>query len=126
MGINQPLPLPSLVFGSLIDRWNILAPLPLPAEVRAAADELLVNNFALRSVPARTKDGALQIGAVGHCTYSAAHPGSAWLAGIDLLARFAFYSGVGAGTARGFGQARLINVDSPRRAAHREAGAIAR
>ena len=114
--VNQPLPLPGLVFGSLLDKWNAFAPLPLPSELRETIADLVVSSFELRSLVTPTKGGALQIGAIGRCGYSAVAPHSAWLAGIDLLARFAFYSGVGAGTARGFGQTRLLTVehDQPR------------
>lgn len=109
--VNQPLPLPLLVFGSLLDKWNAFAPLPLPAELRATIADLVVSEFDLRSQAAPTKGGAIQIGAVGRCAYRALGDGGAWLAGVDLLARFAFYSGVGAGTARGFGQTRLLGSD---------------
>lgn len=115
--VNEPLPLPTLVFGSLFDKWNAFAPLPLPAELRETIDALAVSRFDLHSVALPTKGGALQIGAVGRCSYAALGTGLAWLAGVDLLARFAFYSGVGAGTARGFGQTQLVepNTRTPSR-----------
>ena len=107
-GRNQPLPLPELVFGSLLDRWNTLAPVPLPPEMRQfAAEALAISRFDLRSVMLPTKNGASQVGAVGRCTYSATSRDRYGLACMETLARFAFFSGVGAGTARGFGQARL-------------------
>jgi CRISPR-associated endoribonuclease Cas6 len=106
---NQPLPLPELVFGSLLDRWNALAPLPLPEEIRQFIHEALaVSRFELRSAGVPTKGGALQIGSVGRCTYIATSRDRYGLACVEALARFAFYSGVGAGTTRGFGQARLL------------------
>jgi CRISPR-associated endoribonuclease Cas6 len=108
-GRNQPFPLPELVFGSLLDRWNSFAPLALPDEVRRFAGEcLVVSRYNLRSAAEPTKNGALQIGAVGRCTYTATNRDRYWLACIETLAQFAFYSGVGAGTARGMGQARLL------------------
>jgi CRISPR-associated endoribonuclease Cas6 len=107
-GRNQPLPLPELVFGSLLDRWNALAPLPLPDETRRfVAEALAISRFELRSTAVATRGGALQIGALGRCTYVATSHDRYGLACVTALARFAFYSGVGAGTARGFGQARL-------------------
>jgi CRISPR-associated endoribonuclease Cas6 len=113
-GRNQPLPLPELVFGSLLDRWNGLAPLPLPDEIRRfAAEALVLNRFDLHSVAVPTKGGALQIGAVGRCAYTATSRDRYGLACIEALARFAFYSGVGAGTTRGFGQARLAPERGP-------------
>ena len=107
-GLNQPLPLPELVFGSLLDKWNALAPLPLPDEIRGfVAEHVAISGLDLRSVMVPIKGGALQIGAVGRCAYTIARGDHAWAGALDLLARFAFYSGVGAGAARGFGQARL-------------------
>lgn len=108
-GLNMPLPTPDLVFGSLLDKWNAFAPLTLPEEVRRfAAECLAVSRFELSSAGEPTKGGALQIGAVGRCTYTAVNRDRYWLACIETLARFAFYSGVGAGTARGFGRARVV------------------
>jgi len=108
-GLNMPLPTPDLVFGSLLDKWNAFAPLALPEEVRRfAAECLAVSRFELHSVAEPAKNGALQIGAVGRCTYAAVNRDRYWLACIETLAQFAFYSGVGAGTARGFGRARVV------------------
>jgi CRISPR-associated endoribonuclease Cas6 len=112
-GRNQPLPLPELVFGSLLDRWNALAPIPLLDEARQFVTEaLVVNQFELRAVVAPTKGGAVQVGAIGRCGYTALSSDRYGLACVEALARFAFYSGVGAGTARGFGQTRLA-TDRP-------------
>lgn len=108
-GVVMPLPLPDLVFGSLLDRWNAFAPLALPEEVRRfAAECLAVSRFELWSQAVHGKGDVPQIGAVGRCTYSAINRDRYWLACVEALARFAVYGGVGAGTARGFGQARLV------------------
>ena len=108
-GHNQPLPTPELVFCSLLDRWNAVASIPLPEELRAfISNSVAVSRYDLRSAPVTTKNGALQIGGVGRCTYTTTSRDHYWIACIDTLTRFAFYGGVGAGTARGFGQARLI------------------
>ncbi|HWQ11201.1 MAG TPA: CRISPR system precrRNA processing endoribonuclease RAMP protein Cas6 [Roseiflexaceae bacterium] len=108
-GLTMPLPLPDLVFGSLLDRWNAFAPLALPEEVRRfAAECVAVSRFELRSQAPLGKGGAPQIGAVGRCTYTAVNRDRYWLACVETLARFALYGGVGAGTARGFGQVRLL------------------
>lgn len=108
-GMCQPLPLPELVFGSLLDRWNALAPLPLPGEVRRyAAECLLVSRYDLRTEVELSKGGVPQVGAVGRCSYIALEDDPAMVGCIEALARFALYGGVGAGTARGLGQARAI------------------
>lgn len=110
-GLNMPLPLPELVFGSLLEKWNGFAPIALPEEARRYAEECLaVSRYELRTAASPTSGGALQIGAVGRCTYIAAHRDRYWQACITALARLAFYSGVGAGATRGFGQARLLEA----------------
>lgn len=107
-GMNAPLPTPDLVFGSLLDKWNAFAPLALPEEVRRFATECMaVSRFELRSAPVPAKAGAMQVGAVGLCSYTAVNRDRYWMACVDVLAHLAFYSGVGAATARGLGQARL-------------------
>lgn len=108
-GMTMPLPLPDLVFGSLLEQWNASSELALPEEVRRYATECLaINRYGLRSARASTSGGAIQIGAVGQCSYRAMTGDRYWRACVDVLASFAFYSGVGAGTTRGFGQTRLV------------------
>ncbi|NTV64742.1 MAG: CRISPR-associated endoribonuclease Cas6 [Oscillochloris sp.] len=108
-GLNLPIPLPELVFGSLLEKWNAFAPISLPEEVRRFADErIAISRYELRSLAGPTSGGALQIGAVGRCTYTAVGHDRYWQACISTLARYAFYAGIGAGTARGFGQAQLL------------------
>lgn len=108
-GANVPLPMPELVFGSLLEKWNAFAPIALPDEVRRYAEECLaVSRYDLRTIASPTSNGALQIGAVGRCTYISTNHDRYWQACITTLARFALYSGIGAGAARGWGQARMI------------------
>ncbi|MBX0330709.1 CRISPR system precrRNA processing endoribonuclease RAMP protein Cas6, partial [Oscillochloris sp. ZM17-4] len=99
-GVNLPFPMPELVFGSLLDKWNAFAPISLPDEVRRFAEErLAVSRYELRTLAGPTSGGALQIGAVGRCTYVAVGHDRYWQACITTLARYARYAGIGAGTA---------------------------
>ena len=108
-GLNQPLPSADLVWGSLLDKWNAFAPLAFPDEIKRFASECMaVSRFELRSLAEPTKGGAMQIGAVGRCTYTATNRDRYWCACIETLAQFAFWSGVGAGATRGFGRARVV------------------
>jgi CRISPR-associated endoribonuclease Cas6 len=110
-GMNMPLPLPELVFGSLLDRWNATAPLPLPGELREyAAEQVAVERLELRSVRMVGKGGVPQIGAVGRCSYVLAGKDTSMAGIIETLCRAAFYSGVGAGTTRGMGLTRLVST----------------
>lgn len=123
-GMCQPLPLPELVFGSLLDRWNACAPVPLPGEVRRyAAERMVASRFDLRTEVELSKGGVPQVGSVGRCSYIALENDPVMTGCIEALARFAFFSGIGAGTARGLGQARVIG--SGERAPQRARGVAA-
>ena len=104
----MPLPLPDLVFGSLVDRWNSFSPVVLSPEMRRfGAERLAVSRYRLQSRPVTQKQGALRIGGVGRVTYTALGGDRYWLALLQMLAEFARYSGVGVQTATGMGQARF-------------------
>lgn len=109
-GLTQPLPLPTLVFGSLVQRWNAFAPVALPEpEVRRfAEEEVVVSRFTLHSAPGWERGRALRIGAIGKITYRALNRDRYWLAVLGLLAEFALFSGVGTMTTAGMGQVRQI------------------
>jgi len=107
-GRVQPFPLPDLIFGSLLDRWNAYAPVALPEETRRfAAECMAVSRFRLSTHAAPFKsEGALKFGAVGTVTYVALQRDRYWLSVINLLADFAQFAGMGISTALGMGQAR--------------------
>lgn len=108
-GRTQPLPLPALVFRSLLERWNAFAPLVFPADALSYAEECLaVSGFTIRSFPAELGDNALRIGTVGKVRYRALNPDRYWISILHALSRFTRFSGVGAGTAYGLGQASAI------------------
>lgn len=109
-GKAQPFPLPELVFGSLLEKWNAYAPVVLPEEVRRFAAECLgVSRFELSTHAAPFKsEGAVKFGAVGTVTYAALNRDRYWLSVINLLADFAQFGGVGAGTTMGMGQCRRV------------------
>lgn len=107
-GSTQPLPLPSLVFASLVARWNAFAPVALPAaELHRYAESCLVlSRFSLRSAPGWDRGPGLRIGAIGQATYRATTHDRYWHAALSLLAAFARYAGVGTLTTMGMGQVR--------------------
>ncbi len=107
-GRHQPLPLPRLLFGSLLARWNAFAPVSLPEETRRYAEEcIVIQEFSLRSRSIPLKGRGRRIGAAGHITYFALTYDRYWMSVLHTLAAFAFFSGVGAGTTMGLGQCRL-------------------
>jgi len=107
--MNMPLPLPDLVFGGLVERWNAFSPVAISPEVRRyAAECVAINRFELRSRSVPLKDGALQIGVTGHARYVAVTYDRYWTSLLGLLADFAFFSGVGRLTTFGLGQCRRL------------------
>jgi CRISPR-associated endoribonuclease Cas6 len=110
-GKAQLFPLPDLVFGNLLEKWNTFAPVALPEETRRfAAECLAVSRFDLETHAAPFKsEGALKSGAVGKVTYVALNHDRYWLSIVNLLADFALFAGVGMSTALGMGQARRVD-----------------
>ena len=123
--LHIPLPLPNLVFGSLVDRWNRFSPLlKLAPELRQQLlDTVAISQYELRSAVVPQKSGAdgrssgatpLHIGAEGYVTYIIAgkthdHHLTVELTNkLQTLANFAMYSGVGVKTTTGMGQCRRI------------------
>jgi len=110
---NVPLPLPDLVFGGLLDKWNAFAPIQVHPEVRRFAQEYLaVSRYRLETLPVTFGDdggrGAVA-GCVGTCSYAIQVRDKYWMGLIHLLAAFAFYAGVGRRTTMGLGQVRALS-----------------
>lgn len=110
-----PMPLPRLVFAQLKETWNTFAPLALPDELdRYAEDCLALAGFNLRSRTVPVKQGRLHNGAVGTARYHALNVDRYWLSLVHLLADYAFFAGVGAGTTQGLGLCRKLPAgDTP-------------
>ncbi len=104
------LPVPLLVFDSLLQRWNLCAPQPL-AERRAwrewVAEHVVVRQYQLKSEMWRFRKH-VQIGFVGDCSFEARGKSVDEVRQLNALAAFAFYAGVGMKTTMGMGQCRLI------------------
>ena len=108
-GNTVPIPLPGLVFGSLVERWNVFSPVTLSPEMRDYAQEaVVISRYNLRSLPVVQKNAGLRVGGVGEVTYHALGGDRYWFGVLQMLADFAKYSGVGVQTATGMGQCRRI------------------
>jgi CRISPR-associated endoribonuclease Cas6 len=107
-----PLPLPSLVFGGLLDKWNAFAPIQVHPDVRRFAEECLgVSSYELetrRVVFGEEGERGTYSGFVGRCHYYVEVPDRYWMGLIQLLAGFALVAGVGLRTTMGLGQARKL------------------
>ncbi len=105
--MHMPVPLPELVFGSLVDRWNAFSPIRLSPEVRRFGEEMVaISRYKLESRSVAFKAGSQRVGGVGRVTYRALGGDRYWLGVLQMMADFAFYSGVGALTTAGFGLTR--------------------
>jgi len=110
-GRHVPLPLPELVFGSLLERWNAFAPIAFPPEARRyAAECLAVARYRLSSRSVPLKSGGLRVGGVGQIAYISTSYDRYWMSVMAALAAFALYAGVGASTTMGLGQCRMLDV----------------
>jgi len=98
----QPFPLPELVFGSLLRRWNAFAPEEL--HFPAVEWEGLVSAYELKT-HALKMEGGSEIGAQGWVRYRFPNAEQAKLA--TVIAHFAFFSGVGRKTSMGMGQTQI-------------------
>ena len=87
-GRTLPVPLPELVYGGLVMRWNQFAPVSISEEVRQYAEECLaINRYRLRTVAIRAKSRSVQIGFVGHCHYTTLNHDRYWMGLIQLYER---------------------------------------
>jgi len=111
-GLYMPLPLPRLVFESLIKRWNAYAPVAAPPETAEFAESYVaLSNYHLRTAHVRMNErgeGPSLPGFWGRCRFAILRRDRYWAQLLHLLADFAFYAGVGKETARGLGQCQKI------------------
>lgn len=113
-GMNLPFPGSSLIWGSLLEKWNAFAPITISSELKDYADEhIAIARYNLHTSIINLAN-AKQVGFTGKCQYLCLTRDSQWLRQINALADFALYSGVGAKTTMGMGQTRRINNASTR------------
>ena len=104
---HAPVPLPELLFGSLLQRWNAFAPLAFPDEVRRYAEECLaIARFDLKTRVVPMKNQGKRPGAVGEIRYVTLNYDRYWMSVMHALADFARFSGVGVSVTLGMGQVR--------------------
>ena len=108
--MDMPFPLPGLVFGSLADRWNAVSSVPLDPGVRQFCEEYVaISEYDMRSRPVRLKGSGPRRGGEGRVRYGMLNTEDPyWLAALNILADFSFFSGVGIQTAKGMGQVRRV------------------
>ncbi len=114
---SVPLPMPELVFGSLIDRWLRFSTVALHPDLK----QFVIENAAISYHRIQSRrvsfDRAARgnvIGFTGEVTFQITSGDSFWLGQLHMLAAFARYSGVGVRTTMGLGQVRAyVRQDQP-------------
>ena len=111
-GHFMPLPLPRLVFESLLRRWNAFSPVRIHEDaIRYVNEAVAITYHRLHTERVRFGEdgerGAMP-GFVGRCTYVMRIRDRYWMGVIHTLARFALYAGVGKRTSMGLGQTRAV------------------
>jgi CRISPR-associated endoribonuclease Cas6 len=103
-------PEPSLVFGSLLAKWNAFSPIPLDAIThRDVFSRMQVVYYRLHT-GAASFGTYEELGFLGTCTYAIAGAESVEVRrNIHALATFSFYGGAGAKTTMGMGQCRRMS-----------------
>ncbi len=116
-GRSRPMPMPEWVFGSLLDRWNSFSPIQAAEEMRRfAAECVAMSKFRLRTRAIPLKNKVVQMGCVGRADYVCLHRDNYWASMLNMMADYAFYSGVGYQTTKGLGQVRRALPKKPQRA----------
>jgi CRISPR-associated endoribonuclease Cas6 len=117
-GLIVPLPLPVLIYGGLIHAWNSFSPLPLPVVLDGFAERCVgVARHRIATCMVQFGSSERCIGFTGTASFAILPQERTGLTvdeyrqraqALDLLARFAFYAGIGVRTAVGMGQARPL------------------
>ena len=107
-GVHVPLPIPSLLLGHWLEKWNAFAPLALHPDVRSFAEEqVVVNRYDLHTEPVQFGPATI-IGFLGQCSLTVKHDDPYWRRIPHLLAAFSFWCGTGHKTTQGLGQTRVL------------------
>lgn len=107
---NMPLPLPRLVFQGLYEKWHHFCPeRPLKGDLLDFVDRYVFpSEFNIHTDTINYGKNALFVGFVGNCTFGMGRQVARiypdYSRQLDLLARLAFYTGVGQKTTMGMGQ----------------------
>ena len=110
-GINIPAPLPYLVIGSLLNRWQAFAPVAVsPDAVRYAEEMMALARYRLQTTMVRLEGRGARVGFVGESELALLNRDRYWGNVMALLAAYSEYAGVGGHTGMGMGQTRLVGL----------------
>ncbi|MCH3914453.1 MAG: CRISPR-associated endoribonuclease Cas6 [Acidaminococcaceae bacterium] len=106
---DYPFPLPQLIYGSLVDKWN-LAGMPIflnKDEVRSIAEKLIPIAWQGKTEQIYFKSDRGITGFTGNFSFSVAMEPLDYRRIFLLLAQFSVFAGVGRLTGQGMGQTRI-------------------
>ena len=98
------LPLPELVFGSLLRKWRLHVEPDAWPELEAALPQIEIQNYRVESHAAKLRADRILRGFCGETEYSLRGLPEAEQRALSALAAFAFFSGVGYKTSQGMGE----------------------
>lgn len=107
--VHLPLPIPEMVLGSWLERWNRFSSAGLPREMGQLEQARLALSRYKLETRAMHYDKAAWIGFAGRCRFRVLSDDEYWLRLCSLLADFAFFCGTGAKTSFGMGQTRMMH-----------------
>jgi CRISPR-associated endoribonuclease Cas6 len=120
-GLSVPLPLPGLIYGSLVLAWNTFSPVALPVTMGDFVDQCIgVARHRIASRMVRIGEQEQQVGFTGKVQFVVVPQAKSGfsvdeyrvrLQMLELLTQFAFYVGVGVRTTVGMGQMRPLHAD---------------
>jgi len=103
---DMPLPIPRLVFGSYLKKWNIYArDFPLPEDLTEKTDEFVhISYHNIRSESIKD-NRSRQTGFIGDVNFFiSAKADALFIKAVNVLSNYAFYAGTGRKTTMGMGQ----------------------
>jgi CRISPR-associated endoribonuclease Cas6 len=106
--ITHPIPMGHWVFKGLLKRWNAHSPITLAEEINEYAENSVIltqYNLETKAVPTKRN---VQTGCVGEAQFAFLEKDRFGANMLNLLAEYAFYSGVGYQTTTGMGQTRCL------------------
>jgi CRISPR-associated endoribonuclease Cas6 len=103
-----PFPLPNILIGSWMRRWQAFAPLALPDNLQKSVRErLMVSSYQMRSKTVRYGE-RIHLGGMGRYALRAAKMPASERSQVDLLANYAFFCGSGYKTTQGMGMTYIV------------------
>lgn len=103
-GLQIPVPIPELVFKSLLKKWQSFVSSGEWNGVESSFGSVRMEKFSLQSQPVWLKKQSVFRGCLGYCEYSFHHLDSEVRRAVSALSLFSFFGGVGYKTAQGMGQ----------------------